>query len=58
VLGLNAWVVGNVLQNVASWIEREKNLQEMIQSTHSTYAKQLKMTWDVKNWDSESTKVS
>jgi hypothetical protein len=34
------------------------DLQEMIQSTHFTYAWRLKIAWDVKNWDQESIKTS
>jgi hypothetical protein len=30
-------------------MERDKDLQKMIQSTYSAYAQQLKMAWDVKN---------
>ncbi len=30
----------------------------MIQSTQSAYARQLKMAWDVKNWDRKSIKTS
>jgi hypothetical protein len=30
----------------------------MIQSTHCVYARQLKMAWDVKNWDWKSNKTS
>jgi len=39
-------------------MEKDEDLQEMIQSTRSTYAQRLKMTWDVKNWDQESTKTN
>jgi hypothetical protein len=38
VLGLNVWGVGNVPQNAASWMEKDEDLQDMIQSTRSTYA--------------------
>jgi len=30
----------------------------MVRSTHFVYAWRLKMAWDVKNWDWESTKTS
>jgi hypothetical protein len=30
--------MGNVLQNATSWMEKNEDLQEMIQSTRSTYA--------------------
>ncbi len=58
VLGLNVWDVGSVLRDVVSWMEKDEDLQKMIWSTHSTYAWQLKMAWDVKNWDQESTKAN
>jgi hypothetical protein len=32
-------------------MEKDEDLQEMIQSTHFVYARPLKMAWDVKNWD-------
>jgi len=48
----------NVPQNATSRMEKDENLQEMIQSTHSAYAKRLKMAWDVENWDQESSKTS
>jgi hypothetical protein len=32
-------------------MEKDEDLQEMIQSTHFVYARRLKMAWDVKNWD-------
>jgi hypothetical protein len=30
----------------------------MIRSTHFVYAQQLKMAWDVKNWDWKSSKAN
>ncbi len=57
-LGLNAWGVGSVPQNATPWMEKEENLQEMIRSPRFAYARQLKMAWDVKNWDQESSKIS
>jgi hypothetical protein len=39
-------------------MEKDEDLQEMIWSTCFVYARQLKMTWNVKNWDQESTKIS
>jgi hypothetical protein len=51
VLGLNAQGMGSVPQNAPSWMGKDEDLQKIIQSTHSTYARQIKMTWDVKNWD-------
>ncbi len=58
VLGLNAWGVGSVPRDVASRMEKDEDLQGMIRSTHCVYARQLKTTWDVKNWDQESSKTS
>jgi hypothetical protein len=51
VLGLNAWGMGSVPQDATSRMEKDEDLQGMIQSTHCVYARQLKMAWDVKNWD-------
>jgi len=45
------------VQDATSQMKKDENLQEMIQSTRSTYAKQLKMAWDVKNWDQKSIKA-
>jgi hypothetical protein len=39
-------------------MEKDKDLQEMIRCTHYVYARQLKMAWDVKNWDRESSKAN
>ncbi len=47
-----------MLQNAASLMEKNEDLQKMIQSTHFTFARRLKMAWDVKNWSQESTKTS
>jgi hypothetical protein len=58
VLGLNAWGVGSVVRNVISRMENNENLQRTIRSTRCVYARQLKMAWDVKNWDQESSKTS
>jgi hypothetical protein len=44
--------------DVTSWMEKNENLQEMIQSTCFAYAWRLKMAWDVKNWDWDSSKTS
>jgi hypothetical protein len=57
VLGLNAWGVGSASQNATSWMGKDEDLQEIIQSIHCVYARQLKMAWDVKNWDQESNKI-
>jgi hypothetical protein len=46
VFDFNALGVGNVFQDATSWMEKDENLQEMIQSIHFTYARQLNMTWD------------
>ncbi len=50
-LGLNAWSMGNVPRDATSQMEKDEDLQKMIQSTHCVYARRLKMAWDVKNWD-------
>jgi hypothetical protein len=39
-------------------MDKDEDLYEMIQSTQSAYAQQLKMAWDVKNWERKSTKTS
>jgi hypothetical protein len=38
-------------------MEKDENLQNMIQLNYFAYAQGLKMTWDVKTRDWESTKV-
>jgi hypothetical protein len=38
--------MGSVFRNVASRMEKDENLQEMIRSILSTYARQLKMAWE------------
>jgi len=48
-LGFNAQGLGNMLWDVASWMEKDKDLQEVIRFTSSAYARWLKMAWDVKN---------
>jgi hypothetical protein len=58
VLGLNAWGVGSVPRDATSRMEKDEDLQGMIRSTYCVYAQQLKTTWDVKNWDPESSKTS
>jgi L-rhamnose isomerase len=58
VLGLNAWGMGSMPQDATSLMEKDEDLQEMIRSTRCVYAQQLRMTWDVKNWDRESSKAS
>ncbi len=58
VLGLNAWGVGSVARDATSRMEKDEDLQGMIQFTYCVYARQLKMAWDVKNWDRESSKIS
>ncbi len=45
-------------QNVTSWMEKDENSQKIIRSTYCVYARQLKMAWDVKIWDRESSKAS
>jgi len=39
-------------------MEKYEDIQEMIWSTYFVYAQQLKMAWDVKNWDREFNKAS
>jgi hypothetical protein len=39
-------------------MEKDEDLQEMIRSTYFIYARRLKMAWDVKNWDKESSKTN
>jgi hypothetical protein len=58
VLGLNAWGVGSVARNAIVRMEKDDDLQGMIQSTRCAYARQLKTAWDVKNWERESNKTS
>jgi hypothetical protein len=43
--------MGSVLQDVASRMQKDEDLQGMIQFTRCVYARQLKMAWDVKYWD-------
>ncbi len=57
-LGLNAWGMGSVSQNATSRMEKDEDLQEIIRSTCCVYARQLKMAWDVKNWDKEFSKTN
>jgi hypothetical protein len=58
VLGFNAWGKGGMPWHATSQMEKDEDLQEMIQSTHFTHARWLKITWDVKHWDQKSTKTS
>jgi hypothetical protein len=48
VLGFNAWGIKSMLRNTTSQMEKDEDLQEIIQSTCFTYAQRLKMAWDVK----------
>ncbi len=50
-LGLNAWGMGTMFWDATSQMEKDEDLQEMIQSTRPTYAWKLKIAWDVKIWD-------
>jgi hypothetical protein len=50
--------MGSVPRNATSWMKKDEDLQEMIRFTHCVYAQQLKMAWDVKNWDRKSSKTS
>jgi hypothetical protein len=47
-----------LLRDAISRMEKDEDLQRMIQSTHYVYAWQLKMAWDVKNWYRKSSKTS
>jgi hypothetical protein len=47
-----------VPRDATSRMEKDEDLQGMIRSTRCVYAWQLKTTWDVKNWDRESNKIS
>jgi hypothetical protein len=58
VLGLDAWGVGSVARDAIVRMEKDDDLQGMIQSTRCAYARQLKTAWDVKNWERESSKTS
>ncbi len=58
VLGLNAWGMGSVPRDATSRMEKDEDLQGMIQSTRCVYERQLKTAWDVKYWDRESNKTS
>ncbi len=50
--------MGSVPRDVASRMEKDEDLQGMIRSTRCVYARQLKTSWDVKNWVRESNKKS
>jgi hypothetical protein len=50
--------MGNMPRNETSWMEKDKDLQEIIETTYFAYARQLKMAWDVKNWDRKSIKMN
>jgi hypothetical protein len=39
-------------------MEKDEDLQEMILLTHFACAQNLKMAWDVKNWDRKFTKTN
>jgi hypothetical protein len=45
-------------QNATSQMEKDEDLQEIIQSTRCIYARRLKMARDVRNWDRGSSKAS
>jgi hypothetical protein len=49
--------VGTVLQNATSRMEKNEDLQEMIQSIDSAYARRLKMAWDIFLYNFVSSKV-
>ncbi len=50
--------MGIVPQNATSQMEKDEDLQKIIRSTRCVYAWALKMAWDVKNWDRESSEAS
>jgi hypothetical protein len=50
--------VGSVARNATSRMEKYEDLQKMIRSTRCVYAWQLKMAWDIKNYDRKSNKIS
>ncbi len=60
VAGVGSQCLGceNLLQDAASRMEKDEDLKEMIWSTCCVYARWLKMAWDVKNCDRESSKIS
>jgi hypothetical protein len=58
VLGLNAQGVGSMARDAIVRMEKDDDLQGMIQFTRCAYAQQLKTAWDVKNWERESSKTS
>ncbi len=58
VLGLTAWGVGSVLQDAASRMEKDEDLQGIIRSTRCAYARGLKTAWDAKYWDRASNKTN
>jgi hypothetical protein len=49
--------MGSTPQNVTSWMERDENLQNMIQSNRLAHALGLKMAWGVKTWDQKFIKM-
>jgi len=57
-VGLNGLGVGSMPRNATSQMEKDGKLQKMIWSTHFVYAWQLKMAWNVKNWDQKSSKTN
>jgi hypothetical protein len=58
VLDFDAWGVGSVARDAIVRMEKDDDLQGMIRSTRCAYARQLKMAWDVKNWERKSSKTS
>jgi hypothetical protein len=42
--------------NAFSWIEKDNDLAKIIWANKIDFAKPLKITWDVQNYDSKSTK--
>jgi len=58
VFNFNAWGMGSVPRDATSRTKKDEDLQEIIRSTCCVNALQLKMAWDVKNWDRESNKTN
>jgi hypothetical protein len=48
--------VGFISCNAFSWIEKDDDLAKINMGEKIDYAKPLKLTWDVRNCDSKSTK--
>jgi len=49
IIGILTWGMGFIPQNAWVWFEKDENLVETIQINKVTYAKPLKVTWDIRN---------